>query len=230
MSRTILFELLVAAGCAWSGAKLWSGEAQRPRLEPAAARRSGERPAGETAAPVDAEAHAGRSVAEDAAVAGDPRAGEESVATSVDSGADAGSQQPPPLSPSRRSARAAISAIAPLPPLAGLPPPRIPEVLAFAALRMVGKDAAAEELWNEAINDPNHSDETRSDLIEDLNDEGYPDPDHLTIADLPLISARLAIIERLAPHAADEVNAAAFEEAYKDLLGMWLGLKRAEAR
>ena len=75
-----------------------------------------------------------------------------------------------------------------------------------------------------AINDPNMPPGVRSDLIEDLNDEGYSDNSNPTKEDLPLIIARLEILERLAPYAMDEVNAAAFEEAYKDLLEMYVRL------
>lgn len=104
----------------------------------------------------------------------------------------------------------------------------IPPALAFAALAEVGKDEAAEKTWRLAIRDPSLPPGIRSDLIEDLNDTGYPDPDHLTQADLPLILHRLALIERLYPHAMDRVNADAFEEAYKDLLQMWLALLRKQ--
>ena len=38
--------------------------------------------------------------------------------------------------------------------------------------------------------------------------------------DLPLILYRIQLIEDLAPDAMDEVNSAAFQEAYKDLVNM----------
>jgi hypothetical protein len=103
--------------------------------------------------------------------------------------------------------------------------PVIDEAMARAALRAVGKDPAAEAIWRRAINDPGLPRGVRSDLIEDLNDEGYADPDHLTQDDLPLILARLRLIEELSPLAMDEVNAAAFAEAYKDLLDMLARLR-----
>ena len=53
-----------------------------------------------------------------------------------------------------------------------------------------------------------------------MNEEGYEDPKNLTVADLPLIVRRIQLTENLAPQAADEVNAAAFAEAYKDLMNM----------
>ena len=57
-------------------------------------------------------------------------------------------------------------------------------------------------------------------MIEDLNEEGFLDPKNITADDLPLIMSRLALIEQHAGDAMDDVNAAAFMEAYKDLWGM----------
>ena len=88
------------------------------------------------------------------------------------------------------------------------------------ALMFVGEDEEAEAVWNDAINDPSLSPQERQDLIEDLNEDGFPDPKHLTEDDLPLILSRLALIEELAPDAMDDTNAAAFAEAYKDLSNM----------
>ena len=108
--------------------------------------------------------------------------------------------------------------------------PRVSARLAFKALLYVGVDPEAEKTWMRAINDPNLPPGVRSDLIEDLNDEGYEDPsgNQITKRDLPLILARLEIIERLAPYAMDQVNADAFEEAYKDLLNMYVRLGGSE--
>lgn len=91
---------------------------------------------------------------------------------------------------------------------------------ARAALREVGSNPEAEALWIAAINDPNLSAHQRKDLIEDLNEEGFADPKHLTAADLPRIENRLALIEELAPESIDQTNADAFQEAYKDLKTM----------
>jgi hypothetical protein len=88
------------------------------------------------------------------------------------------------------------------------------------ALSYVGADPAAEAIWFKAINDPQTSAHDRSDLIEDLNEEGFENPHNPTFDDLPLIENRLAIIESLAPDSMDDVNAAAFAEAYKDLVHM----------
>jgi hypothetical protein len=60
----------------------------------------------------------------------------------------------------------------------------------------------------------------RKNLIEDLNQDGFPDTKNLTARDLPLIQNRISLIEQLAPSATDPANAAAFKEAYKDLLNM----------
>lgn len=102
--------------------------------------------------------------------------------------------------------------------------PRVTEALAFAALARVGIDAAAEATWLRAISDPSMPRSVRSDLIEDLNQEGFTDNSHPTKADLPLILARLELIERLTPLQQDEAKIAAFQEAYKDLLAMYVRL------
>lgn len=92
--------------------------------------------------------------------------------------------------------------------------------LARLALSAVGMDDLADELWLHAINDRELAADARKDLIEDLNQDGFTDPKNLTRDDLPLIEARLALIERLAPEAIDKTNAEAFAEAKKDLLAM----------
>ncbi len=97
--------------------------------------------------------------------------------------------------------------------------------LARLALANVGVDDLADALWLRAINNPNLSAEDRQNLIEDLNEDGFPDPERLTPDDLPLIEARLALIARISPDAMDETNTAAFEEAHKDLLEMRSKLK-----
>jgi hypothetical protein len=97
----------------------------------------------------------------------------------------------------------------------------VPVEVARTALAYVGADPEAEEVWAAAINDPSLSAHARQDLIEDLNEDGFPDPKHVTPDDLPLIVSRLALIEELAPDAMDQVNADAFAEAYKDLVNMY---------
>lgn len=93
------------------------------------------------------------------------------------------------------------------------------EPLARLALSYVGTDANANELYQQAINDPLLTKNHRRNLIEDLNEDGL-DFKNLTERDLPIIENRLALIEKLAPSAMDEANAAAFKEAYKDLQNM----------
>jgi hypothetical protein len=99
--------------------------------------------------------------------------------------------------------------------------PIVRDPLAREALSLVGTDAEAERYWIAAINDPTLSARERRNLIEDLNEDGLADKEHLGVNDLPLIISRLMLIEELAPHAMDEVNAEAFAEAYKDLAEMY---------
>jgi hypothetical protein len=93
------------------------------------------------------------------------------------------------------------------------------EPLARLALSYVGVDAQANQFYEKTINDLTLTKSHRSNLIEDLNEDGL-NYRNLTARDLPIIENRLSLIEQLAPHAADAVNAAAFKEAYKDLVNM----------
>lgn len=94
------------------------------------------------------------------------------------------------------------------------------EPLARLALNFAGADPQANDFYVTAINDMGLTKDQRSNLIEDLNEDGFSNPKNLSASDLPLIENRLALIEQLAPSAADEVNAAAFKEAHKDLMNM----------
>jgi hypothetical protein len=94
--------------------------------------------------------------------------------------------------------------------------------MARMALSFVGADEDAEAFWYEAINSPNLSAQARQNLIEDLNEDGLSDPQNPTADDLPLILNRIQLIEDVAADAMDEVNAAAFQEAYKDLVDLAL--------
>jgi hypothetical protein len=96
------------------------------------------------------------------------------------------------------------------------------DLMARAALALVGIDSEAERYWAMAINDPSLSESEREDLIEDLNEEGFEDPKNPTLDELPIIVNRLQIIEEYAPSAMDEVNARSFAEAYKDLVNMYV--------
>jgi hypothetical protein len=103
--------------------------------------------------------------------------------------------------------------------------PQLQDPVARLALSAVGRDADAERYWYSAINDPTLSAHERQDLIEDLNETGLINPRRPTPEDLPVIVNRLALIEQLAPQAMDEVNLAAFQEAYKDLVNLLVGTK-----
>ena len=104
----------------------------------------------------------------------------------------------------------------------GAKPPKEPlhDPLARDALALVGMDATAEAYWCVAINDPQLPTHERQDLIEDLNEEGLSDPKHPGLEDLPVILSRIRLIEAAGPYAMDQVNADAFDEAYKDLINL----------
>lgn len=88
------------------------------------------------------------------------------------------------------------------------------------ALALIGYDPAADAVWIEVINDPSVSKNARSNLIEDLNEDGFPDKRNPTRDDLPMIEYRIGLIEELRPYAMDKTNADAFDEAHKDLVNM----------
>ena len=99
----------------------------------------------------------------------------------------------------------------------------VQDPMARLALNFVGADPAAEAYWIGAINDDSLPAEERKDLIEDLNEDGLSDPRHPTAQDMPLIAARIRLIEQLAPNAMDKVNQDAFQEAYQDLVDLLHG-------
>ena len=125
---------------------------------------------------------------------------------------------PAPVSAPNAPSKAKKSASSPRP--AGTAKEPIRDPLAREALAFVGLDAAAEAYWHAAINDPNLSAHERSDLIEDLNEDGLSDPHHPTPEDLPIIMGRIQLIEAAGPYAMDQVNGDAFQEAYKDLINL----------
>lgn len=131
-------------------------------------------------------------------------------------------ETPKPLKAERQKTapRQALPAAPPAVQEMGASETVVPKDVAFAALSCVGAVPEAEDVWLAAINDPGFNSETRNDLIEDLNENGFPDPDHLTMDDLPLIESRIALVEQHGPDAMDDTNADAFMEAYKDLLNM----------
>jgi hypothetical protein len=128
------------------------------------------------------------------------------------------SQDAPPPSTAKGGPRSPGAAA----PLSGGGPAREPlqDPLAREALAFVGADPVAEAYWYAAINNPALPANERQDLIEDLNEDGLSDPSHPGPEDLPLILSRLQLIEETGPDAMDEVNAAAFQEAYKDLVNL----------
>jgi hypothetical protein len=100
--------------------------------------------------------------------------------------------------------------------------PVFKEQLGRYVLSFVGNDPSADEIWAVLINDPSLSGQVRQDLIEDLNENGFSGGNGrvATVDDLLLILYRIQLIELHAPDAMDEVNADAFDEAYKDLVNM----------
>lgn len=84
------------------------------------------------------------------------------------------------------------------------------------ALAFAGADANANNLSIEAINDPALTLNHRSNLVENLDEDGVANARNLRADDLPLIDSRIELIEQLAPRAMGEVNLAAFKEACKD--------------
>lgn len=98
--------------------------------------------------------------------------------------------------------------------------PKVKERRARVALGMIGFDPDADEVWIQIINDPSVSANARHDLIEDLNEDGFADPDNPTLDELPMIEYRIELIEDLLPYAMDKVNSDAFNEARKDLVNM----------
>jgi hypothetical protein len=127
------------------------------------------------------------------------------------------------IQPPQHPTAEAQSTLNEMPEFPILDDPDAKENLGRQALSYVGADAEADGIWVWLINDPSLSPKVRQDLIEDLNENGFSDGNgrRPTVDDLPLIESRLLLIEEQAPFAMDEVNAAAFAEAYKDLANMW---------
>ena len=97
--------------------------------------------------------------------------------------------------------------------------PAVKEQRGRTALAMIGRNPEADEVWIQIINDPSLSANARSNLIEDLNEDGLSYR-NLTSDDLPVIKYRIQLIEELEPYAMDKVNSDAFQEAHKDLVNM----------
>jgi hypothetical protein len=89
------------------------------------------------------------------------------------------------------------------------------------ALALVGADPVYESYWIAAINDSSLPANDRRNLIEDLNEDGLSNLRNLSTDDVQLVANRIRLIDSLAPNAMDQVNAAAFQEARKDLVNMY---------
>ena len=87
------------------------------------------------------------------------------------------------------------------------------------ALALVGVDGQADAYWLDAIFDPSLPDNERADLMEDLNEVGFDDPENLTADDLPIILNRLELIDAVLPNA-DDFMSPHLIEAQKDLSNM----------
>ena len=123
----------------------------------------------------------------------------------ADSQADSTVQAETPAAPSGQDSR--------------LDDPAVKEKRGREALAMIGHSPEADQVWIQAINDPTLSASARSNLIEDLNEDGLSYR-NLTTADLPVIQYRIDLVEGLRPYAMDKTNADAFDEARKDLVNM----------
>ncbi len=88
------------------------------------------------------------------------------------------------------------------------------------ALALVGIDPQAEDYWMDAIFDTSLPDKERDDLMEDLNEVGFSNPQNVTADDLPLIVNRLQIIDQVLPYA-DPFMTDHLLEAQKDLANMY---------
>jgi hypothetical protein len=196
MKIALVAGLTVAIGCAVAGVVVVMRQAARQTVKV-------ERTAG-------LQARRAAAPAEASPASPEPSSPEQDVAPVADAPQPAGGVQPP-------TAANSGPAQSPQAPVADAP---ISKEVARSMLSYVGVDALAEEVWVQAINDSNRPSNERKDLIEDLNEDGFPDPHNVTLDDLPLIMSRIEIIERLAPSAMDKINSAAFQEARKDLVNM----------
>jgi hypothetical protein len=128
-------------------------------------------------------------------------------------------QSPPPAAPANGDTKRA-SRPAQAGPSGGAAKEPLQDPAAREALALVGVDPTAEAYWHAAINDPTLPANERQNLIEDLNEDGISDPKHPSPQDLPVILHRIQLIEVAGPYAMDQVNADAFQEAYKDLVNL----------
>ncbi len=85
--------------------------------------------------------------------------------------------------------------------------------VAREALGLVGVDPDAEQYWFEALNNPALPQTERQDLIDDLNEQGLADPKHPSLDELPMLLARIELLEDLAPWMPEYD----WDEPYRDL-------------
>lgn len=212
------FRLFAAVGgvvlCAAAGYVAWNGRAERPSANapaPAAAERSED---------------GARAARRPEAAPGEPSAEELAVALfALGLAGGVGSPESESVDEAAAWVEESRPGEAPLPEAAPLTvtfdlPEHISEPQARRALALVGANPMADAIWIQAINDAELSDGARSNLIEDLNEDGFPDYHNITPGDLPLIENRLDLIARLLPDAMDRVNEDALKEARKDLRNM----------
>jgi hypothetical protein len=90
--------------------------------------------------------------------------------------------------------------------------------VAREALSLVGVDPYAELYWFSALNDPSLPQSERQDLVDDLNEEGLPDPKHPTIDDLPVLLVRIKTLETAMQLFKGDVYD--WQEPYEDLTNL----------
>jgi hypothetical protein len=93
----------------------------------------------------------------------------------------------------------------------------VQDPLSRVALGLVGVDPVAEDYWMGAVFDPGLPKSERQDLVDDLNEQGLPDPKHPTEDDLPVLFSRLEMLEGLIPILDGNLE---WEEPLDDLLNL----------
>ena len=114
----------------------------------------------------------------------------------------------------------AIPAVAQLYQNGGIADGQQKEPLARLALNFAGADPQADALYRSAIKDQNLSADSRRELIEDLNQDGFDDLKNFSARDLQLIQNRLALIKNSRDNGDSKIITDAFDEAEKDLKNM----------
>ncbi len=94
------------------------------------------------------------------------------------------------------------------------------EPLARLALNFAGTDEQANALYKLAINDQNLKPDSRRELIEDLNQDGFDNLKSLSDRDVQLVKSRLDLIGKYRQPNDPKMISDAFNEAEKDLKDM----------